>query len=149
MTYRVLYLDADYHLSLAKKGLADLDFEIIPEVINGEYANFAEVNLKIRTDEVLDLRGTRMSVYHPTHALFNAIQNITKHGNIDIVVIGNNNGAGLYKAAYVNPTLRERTVIIWNLYTPGLDDAEYKALGYTRFLSRHKLHEVIRELMLA
>jgi hypothetical protein len=147
MSTRILYLDSDYYLSLNNRELTGLNLVIIPEVINKELECFSKRHLTVNFHETLNPKGSSRSVYHPTPQLFNAIQAVTADGNIDIVVIGNNNGAGLYKAVCVANELRSKTIIIWNVYVPGHDEKEYQRLGYTHFASRGNLYKSILELL--
>ncbi len=87
------------------------------------------------------------------------IQEVTEKGSIDYVVIGNNLGAGIPKAAAVNPVLREdKACVVWNvLFKPKIELSDptyqeylreqtkekkaYTELGYKHFLERRRLAE--------
>lgn len=63
------------------------------------------------------------------------IERLTKSGSIDFVMIGNNTGIGVTKAAAVAEPLRaDRALIFWNNYTLG-DEEPYRELGYQHFMS--------------
>jgi hypothetical protein len=54
----------------------------------------------------------------------------------DAVIVGNNLGTGLSKAANLPEPMRSRTMIVWNQYQPGVERA-YAEMGFTRFGQRH------------
>ncbi len=63
------------------------------------------------------------------------IEQLTRSGSVDYVMIGNNTGIGVTKAAAVAEHLRaDRALIFWNNYTPG-DEEPYRELGYQHFMS--------------
>ncbi len=83
----------------------------------------------------------REAVYDtdPRPELVDRIRDLTKSGNVDYVVIGNNCGAGIELAKTVDRCLRaERSCVVWNVCLPG-DEEPYAALGYRHFLSRFHL----------
>lgn len=103
--------------------------------------------------------------YSSTPELERWILDVTEKGSIDYVVIGNNEGAGIPKAAAVNPDLRtDKACIVWHeLFEPTTALREYLTLkdprltkyvdkraeemkayaelGYNHFLERRRLAE--------
>ena len=53
----------------------------------------------------------------------------------DAIIIGNNLGTGLPKAHEVPEAMRDRTMIVWNHYSPG-NEHDYAKMGFTRFGQR-------------
>jgi len=79
---------------------------------------------------------------------FEKIRKLTAKKMIDLVVIGNNLGAGVKKAEAVAKKMRDRTIILWNRYTPGCpEEKHYRELGITRFASRSDLPKEILEMI--
>ena len=69
------------------------------------------------------------------------IREATENGKVDYVVIGNNLGAGVRKAAAVAEDMRaDKACVVWNSYFPG-EEAEYARLGFQHFMSRSDLGE--------
>ena len=67
------------------------------------------------------------------------IRDVTSNGKVDYVVIGNNCGVGIRKAAAVAEVMRaNKACVVWNSYFPG-DEAEYARLGFKHFMSRSDL----------
>jgi len=92
------------------------------------------------------------------------IKKLTETENIDYVIIGNNMGGGIPKAASVNPLFRgNKACIVWNALFPvevlQIDDNSisslyhtqesekeaYRKLGYKHFLQRRDLAEHLLE----
>jgi hypothetical protein len=140
----LLYLDSDCRITLANDELAGANLQVIPEVNSPRSFLDIPEGIKIREDLVIDPFGDRDSVYQPTTPLLEKIREITETGQIDLVVIGNNLGAGIAKARHVARSLRRRTIIMANSWVPVSD---YKPLGYTRFTKRDDLHIQLLELI--
>jgi len=64
------------------------------------------------------------------------VRRLTRKEHFDLVIIGNNKGAGLRKAACVKPSMRAASVVIlWNSF--GYRDTKpYENMGYTHFCTR-------------
>ncbi|MDP1694337.1 MAG: hypothetical protein Q8L34_02240 [Candidatus Woesearchaeota archaeon] len=78
-------------------------------------------------------------LYTNTPGKTKMIQDLTESGKVDYVVIGNNLGAGVEKAAAVAEAMRaDRACIVWNDYYAG-DEVRYAALGFKHFMSRKDL----------
>ena len=56
----------------------------------------------------------------------------------DVVLLGNNRGVGLEKAATLPATMRDRTLVMWDRYRSG-DEAAYASFGFTHFGQRSVL----------
>lgn len=96
--------------------------------------------------QVTHERDWNKNVYEAPRTAIEKIEELTKLSNFDIVVIGNNLGAGVLKAMAVHKRLRHRTVVVWN------DDIfkgkeEYEKLGLHRFMPRHHLRNYIVTLV--
>jgi hypothetical protein len=88
-----------------------------------------------------------MGTYRSTPELEVRIREITA-GGVDYVVIGNNMGAGVPKAAAVAESLRaENTCVMWNGTPTDTDKAPYLSLGYTRFIRRADLPECLTDAL--
>lgn len=87
-----------------------------------------------------------MDVYSAPRSLCEEITRLTAEGLVDLVVVGNNCGAGIPKAQAIAPCLREKTIVVWNSYYTGLD-RPYAVLGFKHFGSRSKLCELIPKVL--
>lgn len=68
------------------------------------------------------------------------LEHLRSHSaSYDLIIIGNNLGAGLVKASRVPPGMRERVVIVWNDAPNEYTTAPYKAMGYRHFSRRMDL----------
>lgn len=63
----------------------------------------------------------------------------------DLIVIGNNLGAGIAKAQALERSARNRVVICWHDEPSEHNIAPYRALGYRHFTTRERLVEYILE----
>jgi hypothetical protein len=57
--------------------------------------------------------------------------------DFDIVIIGNNMYTGYQYARAIPDSMKSRTLIVWNKYTPG-DERPYAELGFADFTSRQE-----------
>jgi hypothetical protein len=75
------------------------------------------------------------------------IMKITSNKEVDLVVIGNNLGSGVTRAMFVNEAMKEKTIIVWNNYSPllGVENC-YKNMGFANFVSRGCLRCKVCEL---
>lgn len=85
-------------------------------------------------------------VYAAPASVCESIQKLTSEKAVDIVVIGNNMGAGVPKARAIADDMRDVTIVVWNQYSLGIE-GPYTALGLTRFGSRTDLREMIPALL--
>lgn len=67
-----------------------------------------------------------------------------KPDDYDLIVVGNNNGAGVEKAAAMPVALRSRTVIVWNSIPGAINRGEYEAMGFIHFSTRESLWRYLR-----
>ena len=54
----------------------------------------------------------------------------------DIVILGNNMGAGVTIAQNIPEALRSKTIVVWNYYPIPRDVKEYEKLGLSHFCGR-------------
>lgn len=67
----------------------------------------------------------------------------------DVIVIGNNMGAGVVKAEVLSEACRSKVVVVW-LDTPNeAATLPYRELGYTHFARRKDLEEYLQEHFLS
>ena len=88
--------------------------------------------------------GTTNIYTFPTQVC-KAVKKLTA-GKVDIVVIGNNMGAGVAKAQAVVDKMKEMTIVVWNSYHKG-DEQPYTDLGLKHFGSRKDLPQLITEML--
>jgi hypothetical protein len=74
------------------------------------------------------------------------IEKLTAMGNFDVVVVGNNLGAGVLKAMAINPRLLGRTVVVWN-ENVFAHRADYEKLGIRHFMTRVNLRTYVVNLV--
>lgn len=130
----LLYLDVDFDYTLDTEVLAGVPLTIIPELITS-YQNLSWPSyLSFQVAEPITPHRNVMTVYEPTRRLLRVIYEVTHRGGIDIVVIGNNLGAGLDKAACVATPLLAHTIVISN--SGHINEPAYRSLGITRFATR-------------
>jgi hypothetical protein len=65
----------------------------------------------------------------------------------DLVIIGNNEGSGMSGARVLDPTMRDRTIIVWDRFTRGVDDVRYREQGILHFTTRILLVDYIQQLV--
>ena len=98
------------------------------------------------TTEVTQERAWNHNLYEANEKTLAKIKELTASKNFDIVVLGNNLGAGIVKAASIHPRLHSRTVVVWN--DDGLGGkAEYEKLGFRNFMTRDSLEAYITKLV--
>src|SRR3989344_2701733 len=83
-----------------------------------------------------------MNVYSAPAKVCEAVKKLTAGKEVDIVVVGNNMGAGVPKAKAIADGMKEMTVVVWNSYYRG-NEAPYAALGSNRFGSPPNLRQLI------
>jgi hypothetical protein len=82
--------------------------------------------------------------------LLEVINELLFEANIDLVIIGNNGGAGLSLAKGIDEDLlylKERTVVVSNYGLSGEEEAAYRELGLTNFCTRAQLKEFLQVLV--
>ncbi len=86
--------------------------------------------------------------YDANPTLCRKIQKLTSQGEVDIVVIGNNRGAGLERAEAVAPSLRDQTIITAHQYQLGGELEElYAPKGFKHFCKRNNLRNKVKEVL--
>lgn len=82
-------------------------------------------------------------VYEPHQAV---LDYIAKEGAIfDLIVIGNNLGAGLSKAEQLPLDARANAIVVWNEDPMPATTAPYRRLGYIHFMSRRRLMKFLKD----
>lgn len=74
------------------------------------------------------------------------LEKITRMCAADVVILGNNLGAGLAKAVHIAGDMRSRTIVVWNDPPHEAVTAPYRTLGFTRFCTRTELAETVRSM---
>lgn len=87
-----------------------------------------------------------MSVYSAPTQVCEAVKKLTANKEVDIVVVGNNMGAGVPKARAVADDMKEMTIVVWNSYYQGVE-APYDGLGLKHFGSRSDLERLIPAML--
>lgn len=88
-------------------------------------------------------------VYGSTPEKEAMIREVTSNKKVDYVVIGNNCGTGVRKAAAVAEDMRaDKACVVWNSYQRG-DEAKYAGLGFKHFMSRSDLAEHLEKYLRA
>lgn len=122
----LLYLDGSSHLPLVRLSLARcgiVDFDMYQQKDIGD-----------------------PNVYESPEHVCQQITLMTSNNKVDIVIIGNNLGAGVAKARAVADAMRDRTVVVWNVYRKG-DESTYAKLGFKRFGSRSDLPDILSAML--
>lgn len=84
-----------------------------------------------------------VDVYAAEHRV---LEFIREHAaDYGLVIIGNNLGAGVFKAAFVPEAMWNRSVVVWNDEPTESMKAQYKQLGYQHFTSRRNLSEFLEQ----
>ncbi len=122
----LLYLDGPSHLplvrlSLGRCGIVDIDL-------------FQHKDLGFASE------------YESSEELCKQITLMTVNGKVDMVIIGNNRGAGAKKAKAVADVMRGRTIIVSNGDIEGLAPL-YKKIGFEHMGLRSKLPELIKDVL--
>lgn len=134
----VLYLDSDaggmFIGFVPPEGIAVV---VRPE-IRFETSAFARAQplhdrVRIRYEEAVNRYGDRDDIYDPKPQFLAHLTEVIRAGGFDVIVVGNNLGAGLKKVMCIPEELRERVIIIANFIR---NKEEYSALGVKRFASR-------------
>jgi len=97
--------------------------------------------------EVVWGRWSEADSYHPGPEETRAVEQVTAAGGVDLVVIGNNMGAGQKFAKVVAEPLRSRAIVVWNSEPREGDKRPYEALGLSHFGARHELGRLIVEMV--
>jgi len=87
-----------------------------------------------------------MDVYSAPAEVCEAVKKLTAGKEVDVVVVGNNIGAGVPKAEAIADDMKGMTIVVWNSYHKG-NEAPYAALGLKRFGSRSDLEQMIPAML--
>jgi hypothetical protein len=92
--------------------------------------------LEVEHDEPYNYRyKNRSYIPHPEH-LVDFAQRATD-GNFDLIIVGNNEGAGVKRVRALPKVLLPQVLVIWNNEVNMRENRhEYEALGVTRFATR-------------
>jgi len=88
----------------------------------------------------------RDEVYNSSPAICRMVTDLTSRGEVDLVVIANNLGAGIEKARAVAENMRDKTIVFWT-GDFGTDNVPYKQLGITRFGMTATIQESVAEAL--
>lgn len=86
------------------------------------------------------------NVYSAPVEVCEAVKKLTAAKAVDIVVIGNNMGAGVAKAKAVADDMKEMTVVVWNSYHQGVE-RPYASFGLKRFGARTDIRQLILAML--
>lgn len=117
-TLRVLHLDGAYP-AWNDRHLASVDFTI-------------ELTSETEADKMSGAGGMRYGTSPRSRELAAG----ATPDRYDAVIIGNNRGHGQERAKLIPVAMRDRTMIVWNAFTPG-EEAPYRWLGFSHFGQRH------------
>jgi hypothetical protein len=87
-----------------------------------------------------------MDVYKAPPHVCEAVKQLTEEKKVDLVIVGNNMGAGVLKAQAIAEDMKEKTIVVWNFYTLGVEQP-YAAFGLKHFCSRKNLSKMVPKLL--
>ena len=98
--------------------------------------------------EVVTGPWQQANFYRPDSQAIEAVREATAAGQADMVVIGDNVGAGLQFAEVIAPPLQSRTIVIWNFLPKPHDRHPYVRIGdFRHFGARHKIRRLITKAL--
>lgn len=100
----------------------------------------------VRLEVIQEGQWGSMNVYSAPRQVCEAVKKLTTSKEVDIVVVGNNLGAGVAKAKAIAEDMKEKTIVVWNSYSRG-NEAHYARLGLTHFGSRTDLRQMVSALL--
>ncbi|MSR78847.1 MAG: hypothetical protein EXS59_01750 [Candidatus Taylorbacteria bacterium] len=116
-----------------KRLLADEDLDIVPGV---------------RLEVIEAFAGAkRCSCYDPDPVLCEKIKTMTANREVDIVVIGNNRGAGLEKAKAIAQHLQDQTIVTFFDKPHEGMTREYVEMGFKHFCIRRDLRQRLQTML--
>ena len=77
--------------------------------------------------------------YQAPELFLNFLRGFTELREFDLVILGNNERAGLAKAGAIHTSLRRKTIVVSDGRLETGAQREYEKLGYERFMTRSKL----------
>lgn len=138
--YKILLLDKTSDWLTRPLDKLDVEYDLRTPSLSGpdNYDYYCELSAKSPLESLSAIR------------MIQAIINEINHVQFDLVVIGNNLGAGLDKAQAIatkQPELIPKTLIVWNNHTVQ-DEKPYRQLGYSYFGNRYQAIDDLLRLML-
>lgn len=112
--------------------------EFFPHILG----DMGEIRLEVVSSLVLE----EADAYKVEEQECEVVKNLTGGGAVDMVIVGNNNGAGVKRAGAIAEGMKEMTIIVWNDYEKGLE-APYHSMGFKHFGSRSDLKKLIAEML--
>ncbi len=100
----------------------------------------------IKLEVLQEAHWSTRDVYYVSPRICETVKKLTTSKEVDIVVVGNNLGAGVTKAMSIADDMKEMTVVVWNFYHKGLE-ANYSAIGFKHFGSRNDLCRLIPAML--
>jgi hypothetical protein len=102
---------------------------------------YSEVSNELRSYSRLD--DSNLHSAYQAIKLIREANKKSKSSDIDLIIIGNNMGAGVDKARALTPEACPKTIVVWNDYLPGTE-LPYAELGYRYFASRADFETIKR-----
>ena len=85
------------------------------------------------------------SEYKITEGFYGRLQDCIANNSFDLIILGNNRGWGVAKGTAIPPDSRCKTIVVSNSDLDPADRRPYEDGGYSQFMTRRKLSEVLRE----
>lgn len=89
------------------------------------------------------LSAESVAVYTPEEELLTWIG---MQQNFDLVILGNNLGAGLKKGSHIANKLKEKTIVVWGSYTDE-ETVPYQQQGFSHFSQRVNVEDEILRMI--
>lgn len=84
--------------------------------------------------------------YYASNANCEQIRELTSQHKVDLVIIGNNMGAGLIRARFVHVDLLPMTMVVWNDYRES-ETIPYAEVGISHFGRRPEILTILKNLL--
>lgn len=84
--------------------------------------------------------------YGNFYGLASKIKTLCDNPEIELVILGNNLGAGLAKARAIAPRLQDKTIVLWN-NNRARDEQPYAQLGFRHFGDRGDIVELAKQAL--
>jgi hypothetical protein len=122
---KILFLDAPPQLPVVEARLAEAGLEIV-----------AVPHGTLSFDEA----------YGNFYGLGDKIKILCGNPEIEIVILGNNRGAGFVKAKSIPQRLKDRTIVLWN-NRRAADEQPYAQLGFKHFGNRCDIVNLVKQIL--
>jgi hypothetical protein len=144
----ILYLDRDPSKTITMNDLPELQADIIPlTAIPMQTPTTLPSGVHVLTDESLTKRTDSGTLYNPPETIIRQVRTLTLGDDIDVIVVGNNTGAGLFFSLVIPKKMRPMTII--TSHTEEFPEKRlYLSDGYTHIVTRYNLHLSLRELLI-